>query len=471
MNMTTLSPAASAMQSAIDLWDTWARLAGLWWSRHTGAPPGAGSDERLQALVGFARQASPLYRRLYAHLPRERIELRELPVVDKAMLMRNFNAWSTDRRVRKAEVLRFLADRTRIGEAYLGRYRVWKTSGTSGTPGIFLQDAQAISVYEALVLTQLESAFDAASAQRFFAGAGRSALVAATGDHFASVTSWMHMSRTHPIAEARVFSVLEPAPRLVAQLNDFQPTFLASYPSVLALLAEEQRCGRLAIAPSLVWSGGEFLGGRAQGAIEEAFGCRVMNEYGASECLSIAFGCREGWLHVNSEWVMLEGVDANRRPVAPGELSHTTLLTNLANRVQPVIRYDLGDRIVVSPGACACGNPLPAIRVEGRRDATLEVRGVRLPPLALSTVVEEAAGEHRFQIAQAAGDRLRVRFESEGGPAERARIGHLACRALERYLASQSVQGVRVELGAEPPRVDPRSGKLHAVTCEMASGA
>ena len=461
----------SATQAAIDLWETWAEVAGLWWSRHSGVAPGSDPDARLQTLVAFARHASPFYRHLYAHLPEGRVELRDLPVVDKATLMKSFNAWSTDRRVRKSEVLRFLS-RESVGETYLGRYHVWKSSGTSGTPGIFLQDAQAMTVYEALVLTQLEAtAFDALGTQRFIAGAGRSALVAATGDHFASVTSWMHLSRTHPVADTRVFSVLEPTARLVEDLNAFQPSFLASYPSVLSLLAAEQRAGRLRIAPSLVWSGGEFLGARVQSSIENAFGCRVMNEYGASECLSIAFGCREGWLHVNREWVIVEGVDARGRPVEPGELSHTTLVTNLANRVQPVIRYDLGDRIIASPGRCACGNPLPAIRVEGRRDATLEVRGVRLPPLALSTVVEEAAGEHRFQITQSAADRLRVRFDSEGGAAQRERIGRLACRALERYLASQSVEGVRVEIDPHPPRVDPRSGKLHAVTREMASGA
>jgi len=34
------------------------------------------------------------------------------------------------------------------------------------------------------------------------------------------------------------------------------------------------------------------------------------------------------------DWVILEGVDAQRRPVGPGEQSHITWLTSLANRVQ-----------------------------------------------------------------------------------------------------------------------------------------
>jgi phenylacetate-coenzyme A ligase PaaK-like adenylate-forming protein len=174
---------------------------------------------------------------------------------------------------------------------------------------------------------------------------------------------------------------------------------------------------------------------------------------------------------VNSEWVIVEGVDDRGEPAAPGELSHTTLVTNLANRVQPVIRYDLGDRIVSARGRCACGNPLPAIRVEGRRDAMLELRGaagrsVRLPPLALSTVVEEAAGERRFQIAQVAPGRLRVRFDAHDA-AQRARIGRRACRALESYLIKQSLEGVRVELDPAAPHLDKRSGKLHAVTVEL----
>jgi phenylacetate-coenzyme A ligase PaaK-like adenylate-forming protein len=328
-----------------------------------------------------------------------------------------------------------------------------------------------MAVYEALVLAQLDiDSLASKNGARLMTGAGRSALVAATGDHFASVTSWQHFAQSNPMASQKIFSVLDPAPKLVSQLNEFQPSFLASYPSVLRLLAAEQAAGHLAIAPSLVWSGGEYLAASACRAIESAFGCRLMNEYGASECLSIAYGCRKGWLHVNSEWVILEGVDAQGKPSAPGELSHTALVTNLANRVQPVIRYDLGDRIVISRGPCACGNPLPAIRVEGRRDATLELRGaggaVRLPPLALSTVVEEAAGEHRFQIAQAARDRLLVRFDASGR-AQRARIGRRACRALESYLLSQSLAGVRVELDPAPPRVDARSGKLHAVTIEI----
>jgi phenylacetate-coenzyme A ligase PaaK-like adenylate-forming protein len=460
--------AVDPIETTLGFWNYCANLAGLWWSRHGGVQPGKLARERLRDLVAFARAASPWYRRLYAHLPRDVDSPASLPVITRAGLMANFDDACTDRRIRRADVERFMADRARVGSTFLGRYHVWKSSGTSGIPGFFVQDAQAMAVYDALVAAQLEAAaFDPA---RFAAARGRSALVIATGDHFASITTWEHLRRVFPSAAARSYSVLMPIARLDAELNAFRPAFVASYPSVLALLAAEERAGRLSIAPALAWSGGETLTPVAQAAIERAFGCKVMNEYGASECLAIAYGCSAGWMHVNSEWVILEGVDRMGRPTPPGEPSHTVLVTNLANRVQPILRYDLGDRITLAPGPCACGNPLPAIRVEGRKGEAIALERadgstVRLAPLALETVVEESCGESRFQIARTATDRLEVRLGAADAKA-RAAAWKDASRALRDYLAAQALGNVRVSLARESPRVDPRSGKLHSVVVE-----
>ena len=160
---------------------------------------------------------------------------------------------------------------------------------------------------------------------------------------------------------------------------------------MLALLAEEKEAGRLKIEPVRLWSGGECLAPASDAAIEHAFGCPLTNEYCASECMSIGFGCRAGWLHVNADWVLLEPVDRNYRPTPLGEASHTVLLSNLSNRVQPIIRYDLGDSITVKPDPCPCGNPLPAIRVEGRRDDVVSMLApdgklVRLLPMPCGAI-------------------------------------------------------------------------------------
>ncbi|HYN65210.1 MAG TPA: hypothetical protein VES36_11460 [Candidatus Limnocylindrales bacterium] len=87
------------------------------------------------------------------------------------------------------------------------------------------------------------------------------------------------------------------------------------------------------------------------------------------------------------------------------EAGATTLLTNLANHLQPLIRYDLGDCLTLHSKGCACGSHLPVIEVQGRSDDTLRLgrpgaQAVRVLALALSTVLEDDAGLFDFQLVQ-----------------------------------------------------------------------
>ena len=461
--------AAGILHAGAAWWASFLRMGEIGWTRAGGpAAIAAAQAQRCDALLHFARTHSAFYRDAWRDVPASRFSLANLPPVDRRALMARFDDWVTDPGVRRDDVVRFLADRSHIGERYLDRYAVWKSSGSSGEPGIYVQDEAALSTCDALLATQLQTA---ALAGPYAAGmvgmAGRAALVAATGDHYASIASWLRAHRNRPWSDARAFSIMEPLPTLVAALNDYRPAFLGSYPTLLVLLAEERAAGRLEIAPSCLWSGGECLAPATAHAIEAAFGCPVVNEYGASECMSIAFSCPAGALHVNADWVVLEPVDRDHRPTPPGERSDTVLLTHLANRVQPIIRYDLGDAVVASPTPCACGSPLPAIRVEGRRDDIVTLvardgRRVRLSPLALATVVEEACSVHRFQIVQTAADRLALRLPPAPPRARRAEW-RAAERALRGYLTQQALPDVDVVLDRSPPVVDARSGKLRGV--------
>jgi len=444
----------------------------IWWTRSAGRSAiDDARTARTASLIAFARQQSPFYRRLWRALPERPLELNQLPVATKPELMAHFDDWVTDPAVDRAGVDAFLADRTHIGERFLGRYIVWKSSGSTGEPGIFVEDESALATYDALIAVQLAAAGVAAAyAWGLLAQGGRAALIAATGDHFASIASWQRMCRGTPWPNARAFSVMDPLPRLVAELNAYRPAYVASYPTLLAQLADEQRAGRLQLAPTCLWSGGECLAPSTAKAIERAFGCPLINEYGASECMSIAFGCREGWLHVNADWVILEAVESDYRPTPPGQPSHTVLLTNLANRVQPVLRYDLGDSVLVKPERCACGSPLPAIRAEGRHDDVLALtsadgRTVSILPLALTTVIEDAAAVHHFQVVQQAPDRLALRL-GPCDPSQRKIVWHAVAQALHRYLAEQSLANVEVVLDRHPPLPDPRSGKLREVIAQ-----
>ena len=460
-------------RASLDAWHVLSRTWDIWWTRRAGLETiAARAAERTADLVAHARRHSPFYRAAWRGIASPTPPLASLPPVTKRELMAHFDDWVTDRRLHRRGVEAFLADRSHIGECHLDRYVIWKSSGSTGEPGIFVQDAEALAIYDALIGVQLQApALAGRYALGFVTRGGRAALVAATGDHFASIASWQRMCRGSPWPTARAFSVMDPLATLVDALNDYQPAFLASYPTTLAMLATEQRAGRLRIAPACIWSGGECLVPSAALAIEQAFASVLVNEYGASECMSIAYSCPAGWLHVNADWVVLEPVDRHYQPTPVGETSHSVLVTNLANRVQPIIRYDLGDSILVNPDPCGCGNPLPAVRAEGRRDDVLMLRAndgaiVPLSPLALTTVIEEAISGQRFQLVQTAPDRIAVRLGT-ADPDERMAEFGATKRALDAYLSHQALGNVQLALDTEPPLPDPRSGKLREVIASV----
>lgn len=432
---------------------------------------GQRQQQRLLQLLEAASR-SPVYAERMGSGARRSADLARMAPVTKRELMDRFDEWVTDPALRLDELQDFVADPSRAAEPWLGQYVVYESSGTSGHPGIFVQDVQALAVYDALEAVRHRvparggrGLFSAFAAFDMMGASDRTALVTATGGHFASVVSFERLRRINPWLgrSARSFSLLQPIDALVRELNAFQPTVLATYPTAAALLADEAEAGRLSIAPRCVVTGGETLSAAVRARVAEVFGAQVRNSYGASEFLPMAWECSRGHLHVNEDWLLLEPVDEHGRLLPPGVQSHSVLLTNLANHVQPLIRYDLGDQVTMVGERCACGSALPVIEVQGRADDVLQVPGQRkgqkvsLLPMALCTVVEEEGGVFDFQLQQRGPSTLVLRLSLHGEAAEAAVA---RCRdALQHFALLQGAQPIRVlgEHGCELPRG--RSGK------------
>ena len=428
----------------------------------------ARQTQRLRGLLASAARDSPLYGRILRGRDLSDLQLRQLPIMRKAELMNQFEDWVTDPELRLGALRAFVADAAHIGEAFLGRYTVWESSGSSGTPGIFVQDASAMAVYDALealrrpVLRPLQRMLDPWGMHE------RMAFVGAIGGHFASTVSIERLRRLNPLLAARIHSIsfLQPMAELVAHLNTLAPTVLATYPSAAVLLATERLAGRLLIDPQEVWTGGEKLSPTMRRFVHETFACPVADSYGASEFLSLASECRAGGLHLNSDWAILESVDDRGRPVPAGASGSTTLLTNLANHLQPLIRYDLGDSLTVHAQACACGSALPRIDVQGRADDTLQLvtpggRSICVLPLAVSTVLEEEAGLFDFQLVQKGPRDLLLR-SGTSGPEARLKLQH-ARTVLTSFLAGQGAPSVRIQCHCNEPGRAGRSGKVQRI--------
>ena len=448
--------AARWVQAGLEVWEAW---------RMTPAQLAAARQQRLVSLLRHARTASPFYRALHAGLPlADDAALSAYPAVDKRTLMQEFDRVSTRPEVTLFAIERFVSRPERHGSLFRDRYAVWTSSGTTGHPGWFVQDPGALAVYDALEAQR----FRGVGLARSWRPGERYAMVAATGGHFAGVSSVERMRRSVPWLApfVRSCSLMQPIRSLVAELNEYQPAIVATYPTAAEMLAEEQASGRLRLQLRELWTGGECLAPATRTRLRAVFGCPVRSSYGASEFLPIAWECDHLNLHVNSDWVILEPVDAKRRPVAPGTRSHSVLLTNLANRVQPLIRYDLGDAVTLHDRPCACGSAFPAISVEGRCDDTLVMPLARggigtVVPLALATVLEDEAHVHDFQVIQTGTGALKVRLaDGEGASAPAVR------RALRAYFRAMGFADVPLEVGGQAPRRDPVSGKLRRVVRE-----
>jgi phenylacetate-CoA ligase len=446
-------------------WDTWKATRGGMKAIE------ARQQRRLIELVEFVRTHSDFYADKYSHLPGRITDVRQLPPVMKPELLKYFNTWMTDHEITRASVDSFVADKSLVGHHYLERYFVCTTSGTTGVPTILVHDKGMLALSSAVELARAVPAWGLTLREwrRFAQLGGRVAAVFVTGGHFQGIASMKRRHLENPRRErtARLFSALTPLPEIVEGLNDYQPAMLAAYPSSLALLAEEQEEGRLHINPVLVLPTGETLTMAVRQRIEAAFQARVRQNYGASELPVMAYDCGRGGLHVNADWVIFEPVNEEFQSVPPGQASHKVLVTNLANRVQPFIRYEIGDSVTVNPEPCACGSPLPSITVEGRNDDILRftnLAGQNIPimPMALWSVIKDTPGAYRFQAIQTAPEQLKVRLQAKVTGKE-GEIWELVKQRVHSYFEDHGLSNVQLVLAAEPPAPNLISGKFRHV--------
>lgn len=451
------------------LFDPW-----LCWQAHqqTGLasidPLGTGRwlrQRRLDQLLSHALRDSPVYARRAGSA---RV-LADLEPIGKQELMLEFEAWCTDRRITRSGAEAVIASPARWADAWLDRYLVWTSSGTSGHPGIFIQDAGSLAAFDAIEAQRLRGASLAQPSLGLWGLGRRFAYVGAIGGPYAGHVNLLRLQRLiSPFwgPQVHLISVLEPLTQIARKLHDLQPEVLITYPSCAAELASWQTPGSRNLQLAELWLGGEQLSTKQRQTLKDAYGCPLRNSYGASEFYSMAFECAQGRLHLNDDWVILEGIDAQGRAVAAGEFSSSTLLTNLANHVQPLLRYELKDRIRFVPEPCPCGCAFPVIEVQGRSDDVIRLPAmdggtVTLLPLALETAIEEASGVTRFQLLRRPDNGLELRLPAEAGDTH---VAFVRCRsALQAFLEVQGAKRTLIVHGQTEPLLERASGKLRRV--------
>jgi putative adenylate-forming enzyme len=385
----------------------------------------------VRDLRRFAVANSPFYReihRVFGDAP-----LDALPVVTKQMLMERFDDLVTDRAVRLADIEAHLVHATAT-DTFRGRYRVAVTGGTTGRRGVFLADPAEWRT----VLASYSRAYDWAGVAAGLTNRLRMAIVSSRNpSHQSAIVGATVASRFVPTLR---LDATESIDELVRSLNAFRPDALVGYASILRVLADHQRAGRLAIQPRGVMSASEVLTDETRGLLRVAFGVEPTNVYGATETAGIASECRRGGMHRYEDLVVAEIVDEGNRPVPPGEFGAKLLVTVLFSRTQPLIRYELSDHVEAVDGTCSDGLPYGLIGgIEGREEEMLSLGGVRVHPNVFHSALERVpvAG---WQVIEESG-RIRVLLARPAAGTEATMVARRIATALELV----GVRGIAIE--------------------------
>jgi phenylacetate-coenzyme A ligase PaaK-like adenylate-forming protein len=295
------------------------------------------------------------------------VELSRLPVIQKRDLMANFDRVVTIPDVHRERVEAHLADVVGDELLYPGGLRAMCSAGSTGERGLFLysEDEWAWFLASLLRWTELMGIRPALRRPRIAAiGAPDAKHMTFRGAASLDVGLFatLRLSATAPLAT------------LVSALNRHQPDYLNAYPSIAAMLAEEQLAGRLRIAPRSICTSSELRTPEMTRAIRQAFGCEPFNCYALTEVGVAAADCdQHNGLHVFEDLTMLEVVGDDYRAVSPGVPGSRLLVTSLYNRTLPMIRVEVSDVLVFEADeACGCGRRLRRLRaLEGRADDVL----------------------------------------------------------------------------------------------------
>jgi phenylacetate-coenzyme A ligase PaaK-like adenylate-forming protein len=371
--------------------------------------------KRLRAVLHAAERT-----RLYGG---KRLEtLADVEPITKAQHAERLADTVVDPRVTRAQLQQLVYGQA-PGELLFGRYLVATTSGTTGQVGVFLDDVEGWARQRAIVFARIfrdmlkPEGFALLAARKY-----RLAFVIAVGGHWLTSILAARIPRVGQLfADSRVFSIDAALSRTVDDLNRFRPLLLHTYPTFLEVLCAEKRKGTLWIEPEIITCGSEPLSQSCREAVREVFpAARLVETYAATECLAMATSCPHGVLHVNEDACLLEPVDDQHRPVRLGERAPRVLVTNLSNVVQPLVRCELTDSIVMSDEPCACGTSYARIQVFGRTDDTfylVDGRGTAQAhaPIPLEVAFLGVPGLLQYQLVHEQQNRLRACFVVEDG--------------------------------------------------------
>lgn len=433
------------------------------------------SERRLHRLVRHAMQHSPFYRKLYRGVNPDTFQLQDLPPINKQTLMSNFDDINTQPGIKLKDLEAWIGKEKPVDSLFKKRFKVFKTSGSSGKGAILVYDNKEIwksTAYEIArgmggnIFLDLPKIFSCGFVRKPLGVA----VIAVIGPHHGTASGMFGLIPSF-FLPSEGFSVNLSDEKIIEDLNRFNPFVIVAYPTKLEMLAHAQLEGKLTIRPKYIKTISEVLTPSAKALIEKAFGVGVRDTYAASEAAVMAGECEQSnGLHVHEDACLVEPVDKDGNLVKEGELSHKVYVTNLLKYVQPLIRYELEDVISLTHEPCPCGLQTPRIEaVYGRNFDMLWVRMAdgsfrHLHPQGVDAHITLVKGVKNYQVIQEDFNRLKVYILLDPDANEKETLGEVKKSLLHTLRETGVESAVLLDIMSVPDILrDPVSQKIRRI--------
>ena len=189
----------------------------------------------------------------------------------------------------------------------------------------------------------------------------------------------------------------------VENLIQYQPEYFVGFPSTILEIAKygiAQNYQYPKGVTKAIFPTAETITSEMREKIELFFHTKLYDQYASSEGAPFIFECKNGNLHLELQSGVFEVLDENNEPSQSGRL----VVTSFTTEATPLIRYDIGDSIILEDEnkACNCGNNNPLVKkILGRIDDYIyspETGKINLGNV--SNTLKDTKGILKFQAVQ-----------------------------------------------------------------------
>jgi phenylacetate-CoA ligase len=164
-------------------------------------------------------------------------------------------------------------------------------------------------------------------------------------------------------------------------------------------------------APELkaVITSSEKLSAEMRMLFQKVYGCKTYDSYSGLEACGLVSECEHGGMHISPDAGHLEFINDKGQPAVPGELAEV-VCTGFLNYDQPLIRYRIGDIMILDGKVCACGREMPLVKeIIGRQEDIIMGKDGRqmvrfhgifidLPNIKQGQVIQESYDDYTIKV-------------------------------------------------------------------------